>query len=74
MGQTHEERAWYEDMLLWVLGWVEDYPGCWTARLCRLINGLPETEQSVIYCGLCSEYASPRKRVRAERYAAMPVH
>ncbi len=42
-------------------------PGPWTARLCRYINGLPENEQSVIHCGLCTHYANPRKRARAAR-------
>lgn len=40
-------------------------PGPWTARLCRYINGLPETQASVIHCGLCAHYANPRKRARA---------
>lgn len=63
----------YDNLTLWVLSLVSDNPGFWTARLCRLINGLPETEQSVIHCGLCSDYANPRKRERAERYAQHPT-
>ena len=45
----------------------EQDPGPWTARLCRYINNLPETQTSVIYCGLCAHYANPRKRARAAR-------
>ena len=63
----------YEQLVMWVLTWVEDNPGIWTARLCRLINDVPETERGVIYCGLCSQYANPRKRARAARYAAIPT-
>jgi hypothetical protein len=54
-----------EHLLAWVLACVEDEPGIWTAALCRSLNGLPETEESVIWCGLCTEYANPRKRRRA---------
>ena len=42
-------------------------PGPWTAKLCRYLNGLPETQVSVIHCGLCVDYANPRKRARAAR-------
>ena len=54
-----------EHLLAWVLSEVEDDPGIWTAALCRRLNGLPETEKSVIWCGLCEGYASKRKRERA---------
>ncbi len=63
----------YEELVIWVLGWVEDNPGIWTAKLCRLINDVPETERGVIHCGLCRCYANPRKRKRAARYAAIPT-
>ncbi|MBN1180502.1 MAG: hypothetical protein JXD18_14935 [Anaerolineae bacterium] len=56
-----------EELLAWALSCVEDEPGIWTAALCRAMNGLPETEESVIWCGLCTEYANPRKRARAAR-------
>lgn len=56
-----------EDLVCWVLSWVEAEPGTWTARLCRAMNGLPETPQSVAWCGLCADYANPRKRARAAR-------
>lgn len=39
----------------------------WTAMICRYLNDLPESEKSVIYCGLCGDYANQRKRRRAER-------
>lgn len=55
----------YDNLTCNVLSYVEDHPGIWTARLCRLISGLPETEESIIHCGLCAEYANPRKRRRA---------
>ncbi|MEA3339467.1 MAG: hypothetical protein U9R15_05820 [Chloroflexota bacterium] len=63
----------YDNLTLRVLSYVETYPGLWTARLCRLINDLPENERSVIHCGLCSDYANPRKRKRAAQYAAHPT-
>lgn len=43
---------------------VLDNPGIWSARLCRLMNGIPETREGVVYCGLCKGYANPRKRAR----------
>lgn len=87
-GGTEWEATLYE-----VLTWVEEYPGYWTAALCRLINGLtqpwqelppptpqwysgytpPDTAvkahvtQQVLYCGLCSDYANPRKRARVRK-------
>jgi hypothetical protein len=63
----------YDHLTVNVLSRVEDNPGLWTARLCRKINGLPETEASVIHCGLCSDYANPRKRERAKQYAQRPT-
>jgi hypothetical protein len=57
----------------WVADAVAANPGIWTAALCRAMHGLPETEESVVYCGRCEEYANPRKRARARRYAAMPT-
>lgn len=63
----------YEELVIWVLSYVESNPGIWTAKLCRLINDLPETEQSVIHCGYCSQYANPRKRERAAKFAAIPT-
>jgi len=63
----------YDNLTMMVLSHVEDNPGLWTARLCRLINGLPETESSIIHCGLCSDYANPRKRALAAQYAACPT-
>lgn len=38
---------YYEDWLCTVLAWVEDYPGYWTAALCRLLNGLTGPWQEV---------------------------
>ena len=60
----------YDNLTCIVLSYVENNPGIWTARPCRSINGLPETESSVIHCGLCADYANPRKRERAAQYAA----
>ena len=56
-----------EDLTMMVLSYVADEPGIWTARLCRRINGLPETNRAVAWCGLCRDYANPRKRERARR-------
>ncbi|MCP4541209.1 MAG: hypothetical protein GY832_29095 [Chloroflexi bacterium] len=33
----------------------------------------PETEASIIYCGLCVDYANPRKRARAVKWGAWPT-
>jgi hypothetical protein len=63
----------YEEKVVLVLVRVENNPGIWTARLCRLINGIEETEAGVIYCGLCQCYANPRKRERARRLASAPT-
>lgn len=70
-------NTWHEEYLMMVQAALEDLqaeigldpddPGPWTARLCRFMNGLPETEESVIYCGVCAHYANPRKRLRASR-------
>lgn len=57
-----------EELLLWAEQRIKAQPGIWTARLCRLLNGLPECEESVIYCGLCEHYANPRKRARAKAH------
>lgn len=52
---------------------VEDEPGIWTARLCRSLNGVPETEIGIRFCGRCTDYANMRKRARAVRHAEMPT-
>jgi hypothetical protein len=49
----------------WVQAAIEAQPGVWTARLCRQMHGWPETEISILRCGLCQDYANPRKRARA---------
>jgi hypothetical protein len=49
----------------WVQAAIEARPGVWTARLCRAMHGVPETEQGIAYCGLCVSYVNPRKRRRA---------
>lgn len=56
-----------------VLRHVQQEPGIWTAKLCRQLNGLPETVESVIYCGQCSHYANPRKRERAANFQRNPT-
>jgi hypothetical protein len=61
-------RGCNEDLLALVEGQITQEPGIWTCKLCRQINGIPEDEGGIIYCGLCSDYANPRKRERAERY------
>jgi len=62
-----------DDLALWVEAHVRAESGIWTARLCRLLNGIPEDEGGIVYCGLCSDYANPRKRNRAERWATVPT-
>ena len=57
----------------WVQAAIEAHPGVWTARLCRAMHDLPETEASIIYCGRCTCYANRAKRARARRYARMPL-
>lgn len=44
-------------------------PGIWTAKLCRIKHDIPETKQSISFCGLCEQYANPRKRERGRRMA-----
>jgi hypothetical protein len=57
----------------WVDAAVRANPGRWTARLCRQIHDLPETEESIVHCGLCKEYANPRKRARARAQSLTKV-
>jgi hypothetical protein len=53
----------------WVRAAIRANPGRWTARLCRAMYGHPETYDAIAHCGLCADYANPRKRKRA---AALP--
>ena len=62
-----------DDLICWVLSYVEEYQGLWTARLCRLLNDMPETTESVMHCGRCVEYANQRKRDRASKFADIPT-
>ena len=62
-----------EEWLLIVDSWVRDHSGAWTAKLCRLMNGLDESKASIIYCGLCEHYVNPRKRARAKLWAGVPT-
>jgi hypothetical protein len=62
-----------ETELVLVMNAVFAAPGIWTARLCRQLNGLAETAESVIYCGLCRQYANLRKRKRAATLPAQPL-
>jgi hypothetical protein len=67
-------RQWvYDNFTIVAMNEVFASPGIWTARLCRTLNELPETEESIIHCGLCSDYANPRKRERARRLARQPT-
>ena len=59
-----------EELALLIESAIKAEPGIWTSRLCRLLNGVPEDLDGVIYCGLCQQYANPRKRARAERFDA----
>lgn len=59
-----------EELALLIEAAIKAEPGIWTARLCRLLNEIPETEPGVIYCGRCEQYANPRKRARAKRHDA----
>ncbi len=50
----------------WVIAAVQANPGkFWIAQLCRAMHGLPENFKSITWCGLCQEYANPRKRERS---------
>jgi hypothetical protein len=69
---THRD-PYVETELMQVLNAVFAAPGIWTARLCRQLNGRPETEASVIYCGLCRQYANQRKRKRAAALPTQPL-
>jgi hypothetical protein len=57
-----------DELAFWVEASVKAEPGIWTARLCRSLNDLPECRQSVVHCGLCTDYANARKRHRARKY------
>lgn len=61
-------RGANEDWLATVNAAITADEGIWTCRLCRQLNRLPETLESVIYCGQCADYANPRKRARAEAW------
>ena len=63
----------YDTKTIQAMNEIMASPGIWTARLCRTLNGLSETEDSIIHCGLCSDYANPRKRERARRLARQPT-
>lgn len=63
----------HEELMLWAECQIKAEPGIWTARLCRSLNGLGETEADIIHCGLCADYANPRKRDRAARLAELPT-
>ena len=73
MGLIRTPPEWVHIQLMHLYGAIDDEPGIWTAKLCRQLNGLPETLESIIYCGYCEHYANPRKRERAEIFAAIPV-
>ena len=51
----------------WVARVVQAQPGIWTARLCRAMHNRTESQRDIARCGLCAEYANPRKRERARR-------
>jgi hypothetical protein len=57
----------------WVQAAIAAHPGIWTARPCRAMHDLPETEASIIHCGRCACYANSKRRRRARRYAQMPL-
>ncbi len=48
-----------------ILAVVQACPGINLSLLCRALNGQPSTG----WCGLCSQYANPRKRERAEKWS-----
>jgi len=49
----------------WLEAVVIEWPGLWKAELCRIKHDIPSTPGWIAYCGLCTEYANPRKRARA---------
>ena len=49
----------------WVQAAIAANPGTWITRLCRAKHQLPETYQSIAYCGQCRSFANSRKRRRA---------
>ncbi|MCK6625525.1 MAG: hypothetical protein L6R45_10160 [Anaerolineae bacterium] len=51
----------------WALDIIAANPGLWVAELCRIKHDLASTPANIAYCGLCAEYANPRKRRRAAR-------
>jgi hypothetical protein len=55
------------ETVAWVQKAIEANPGIWIARLCRAMHGKPETYQSIVWCGVCAQYANSRRRARAAR-------
>lgn len=54
-----ESYEWLEDV-------IKMHPGLWTAEICRIKHAIPSSNWGIAYCGLCTEYANPRKRARSE--------
>ncbi|MCG3207243.1 MAG: hypothetical protein FOGNACKC_00843 [Anaerolineae bacterium] len=53
-----EPERWLEEA-------IELNPEVWKAKLCRIKHDVPETNAGIAFCGLCKEYANPRKRARS---------
>ncbi|MFC1975056.1 hypothetical protein ACFLXQ_01500 [Chloroflexota bacterium] len=50
----------------WLQELLRQHPGAWASLVCRIKHDVPETNQGIAFCGLCQEYANPRKRARSE--------
>lgn len=63
-------NLYLEDYKAIVMSYLAEEPNIWTAKLCRLMNEVPETVEGIRFCGHCIDYANQRKRKRA---ACMPM-
>jgi hypothetical protein len=49
----------------WILEVIHQNPGLWVAEICRIMHDHPSTTLGIAFCGLCQQYANPRKRLHA---------
>lgn len=56
-----------------ILEAIEDSPGIHTAKLCRHLNQVNEYVGTHGFCGVCIDFANPRKRATKEIHKACPT-
>lgn len=52
-----------------ILAIVKDRPGIWMVAVCRVLNGYSVNN---LICGLCSEFANPRKKANPSKFKLHP--